>query len=153
MDTMWRLVEAEEGRRKKLQYRFFKKPGSTPLVTPMRSAQSINGKIATLSQEVFRILTNCSRDVTRDEEVELLETFTKRLQVSGYPCKVASKIVRNGTTNFLRRLERQKQGKGPLHRPEEDGRVERRLAKVVGKDRWYRRQGSSGGKDQMCGDG
>ena len=30
LDTMWKLVEAGEGRRKKLQYRFFKKPGSTP---------------------------------------------------------------------------------------------------------------------------
>ena len=79
LDTMWRLVEAETGERKKVEYRFFKKPGSSPLVTPYRSAQSTNGKIASLSQEVYRILSNCSREIARAEQVELLETFCKRL--------------------------------------------------------------------------
>ena len=109
----------------------------------MRSAQSLNGKIATLSQEVYRVLSNCSKDIKREEQVELLEEFTNRLQVSGYPPRTAGKILRNGITNFLRRLEKEKRGQLPLHRPEEYGKLERRMAKVVGKDRWFRRSKAS----------
>ena len=42
-------------------------------------------------------------------------------------------------------VEKERRGQGPLHRPEEDGKLERRLAKVVGRDRWFRKSSESTG--------
>ena len=72
LDTTWRLV-GDKGSRKQIAYRFYKKPVSSRMLTPYRSAQSHNGKVAQLSQEVFRILSNCNEFVTLEERMELLE--------------------------------------------------------------------------------
>ena len=75
LDTMFRMEEAGAGCRRRVAYKFYKKPVSTKYVTPYRSAQAINGKIATLSQDVFRILANCSDSVRPEERAELLDQF------------------------------------------------------------------------------
>ena len=95
---MWKMVGGAEGTgsRRRKGYMFYKKPVSSKLVTPYRSAQATNAKIASLSQDVFRTLANCNYGVSIDEQVELLEVFSERLRVSGYPWKVAARILRNG---------------------------------------------------------
>merc|ERR1711888_198478 len=66
LDTCWRMTD-DEGWGRRIQYRFFRKPLSSKWVTPYNSAQPINSKIATQSQDTFRILNNCSKDVTKEE--------------------------------------------------------------------------------------
>ena len=83
-----------------MEYRFFRKPLSSDWVTPFNSAQPMNGKMATLSQDVFRMLNNCSLDITRTERVEILESFCSRLRFNGYPPRTAARILRNDILNF-----------------------------------------------------
>ena len=71
------------GERKQVAYKFYKKPVSTRLLTPYRSAQSFNGKMATLSQEVFRVMSNSNEMVTTEERFEMLEDLSDRLKISG----------------------------------------------------------------------
>ena len=49
--------------------------------------------------------------------------------------------MRNGILNYERRVVKEHMGRGPIHRQEEDGRVEGRLTKLVGKDSWFRKGG------------
>ena len=107
-------------------------------MTPFRSAQALNGKIATLSQDMFRIQANCNGLVTEKERVELTEDFCDRLQASGYPYKVAAKIVRNGLLNYVGKVEKAEKNNEWFHRPEEDGQVERRISKMTGRSNWFR---------------
>merc|ERR1712082_311127 len=81
--------------RRKIQYRFYRKPMATNLVTDFNLAHSLNWKIATLSQDVYRILANCSPDTEMVEKCTLLEDFINRLKVSSYPTKKAAKIITN----------------------------------------------------------
>ena len=67
--------------RRKIQYRFYRKPMATNLVTDFNSAHSLNSKIATLSQDVYRILANCSPDTETVEKCTLVEDFIDRLKV------------------------------------------------------------------------
>merc|ERR1712208_250415 len=66
LDTVWKLFE-NGGGKKFLGYKFYKKPISSRWVTPFRSAQGLNGKISTLSQDVFRVLSNSNWTVTSKE--------------------------------------------------------------------------------------
>merc|ERR1711888_132081 len=61
LDSQWRLQDQEGGGKRKIDDLFFKKPVSSSMVTPYRSAQPLNGKVASLSQDVVRILYNCEK--------------------------------------------------------------------------------------------
>ena len=60
------------------------------------------------------------------------------MEVSGYPVSVASTNVRNGLLNYTRRVQREKDGKGRLHRPAEEGSSLRRRRKFCGKTSLFR---------------
>ena len=118
LDTSWKTVENGGGRRL-VGYKFYKKPVSSVFVTPFHSAQALNGKISSLSQDVFRIQSNCNFAVTQEERVELVEVFCDRLRWSGYPYKVAAKIVRNGLINYLSKMDKAERNLTMFHRSEE----------------------------------
>ena len=65
-------------------------------------AHSLNSEIATLSQDAYRILANCSPDTETVEKCNLLEVFIDRLKISSYPAKVAAKIITNGIITHKR---------------------------------------------------
>ena len=88
--------------RRKIQYRFYRKPMATNLVTDFKSAHSMNSKMATLTQDVYRVLANCSPDTEMVEKCILLEAFIDRLKISNYPPKVAKKIITNGIITHRR---------------------------------------------------
>ena len=115
------------GERKQIGYRFYKKEVSSRLLTPYRSAQAFNGKMATLSQEVFRVLSNCNEVVTMVEKKELLEDLSDRMRVSGYPAKVAGKVMMNGLKCYYSKLEKARKSGKMFHRPENEGKIERKI--------------------------
>ena len=143
---MWKMVGGAEGTgsRRRKGYMFYKKPVSSKLVTPYRSAQATNAKIASLSQDVFRTLANCNYGVSIDEQVELLEVFSERLRVSGYPWKVAARILRNGIVCYNKKKSKAVAENMMFHRPEEDSRLERRWSKLMGRSMWFKPKSKSG---------
>ena len=123
--------------RRKIQYRFYRKPMATNLVTDFNSAHSLNSKIATLSQDVYRILANCSPDTETVEKCTLLEDFIERLKVSSYPAKVAAKIITNGIITHKRAEEREANRERNRHRLGEEGRKERNIKKISLRENWF----------------
>merc|ERR1712055_1194187 len=85
---------------RKICYRYYRKPMATKLVTDFNSAHSMNAKVATLSQDVYRHLSNCSPDTEMAEKCNILESFIDRLIISHYPPKVIKKIT---TTDWERK--------------------------------------------------
>ena len=70
LDCAWKMVGGLVGEeRRSVGYKHFKKLMSSKWVTPHRSAQGMNGKIATLSQDVFRLLSNSNWAVSKEEKV------------------------------------------------------------------------------------
>ena len=130
------------GQKNKIEYLFYKKLVSTNLVTPYRSAQPLNGKVASLAQDAVRILSNCDRGANHAEVMECLEKFATRLQRSGYPVDLVGRIVRSGIISYERRLRNEISGKKRIHRHESEGKSERLSAKVSGKSSWFRRRKS-----------
>ena len=122
LDSQWRLQDQEGGGKRKIDYLFFKKPVSSSMVTPYRSAQPLNGKVATLSQDVVRLLSNCEKGTDHSDVMYCMEKFTMRLQRSGYPVELARRIMRSGIISYERRLRRELAGAGRIHRPEEEGK-------------------------------
>ena len=51
--------------------------------------------------------------------------------------KMAMKILRNGILNYERKLAKEVQGRGRVHRPEEEGKSARRVKKFCGKSSWF----------------
>ena len=125
LDTSWKVMDQEGGGRRRISYLFYKKGVSTNWVTPYKSAQPLNSKVASLSQDVYRIISNCEKDVPRDEVVKCLDKFCARLKLSGYPIRLAGRIVRNGLLCYSKRLLREKSGGSRIHRPETEGRQQR----------------------------
>ena len=69
-----------------------------------------------------------------------MEEFSRRLEASGYPIRVAGRIIRNGIVNYSRKVEKERKGEGNIHRQEDEGKLERRMGKLLGKNNWFRKQ-------------
>ena len=132
LDTVMKMEEKGEvvGRMRRLQYRFYRKPMATDLVTDYHSAHSLNSKIATLTQDVYRIISSCSPETELEERKAHLEKFTRRLRLSHYPPSISAKMISNGIVTNKRALEREARKERNRHRLGEEGLVERRLRKV-----------------------
>ena len=137
LDTSWKTMENGGGRRL-VGYKFFKKPISSKFVTPFHSAQTLNGKIASLSQDIFRMQSNGNFAVTKEERIELVESFCDRLRWSGYPWKVATRIVRSGLVNYQNKVKKAEEMGLMFHRAEGEGQMLRRRMKLAGKSNWFR---------------
>ena len=96
------------------------------------------GRLATLSQEVFRVLGNCNDEVTINEKLELLEEFSARMKISGYPHKIAGKVVLNGLKCYFSKVDKAERTNQMFHRQESEGKFERKLGKLAAKSNWFR---------------
>ena len=97
-------------------------------MTDYHSTHSLNSKIATLTQDVYRIMSNCSPETMLEEGSAHLEECTRRLRLSHYLPSISAKIILNGVVTYKRALEREKRKERKLHRLGEEGLVERILA-------------------------
>ena len=70
--------------------------------------------------------------------VEMLDKFSRRLQLSGYPLKLVERILKNGIVCFERKTKKFKDEGREFHRPEDDGKIGRRIGKMMRKSRWFR---------------
>ena len=68
----------------RILFEHFEKPMKSNLVVQRRSALSENVKVASLTQEVVRVMLNCSEDLSDDIRVEHLNKLSVKLKTSGY---------------------------------------------------------------------
>ena len=84
-----------------------------------KSAIQQNQKRNIITQEVIRILKNCSRELPWEVKVKLLEQLSLRLQYSGYDMKFRREVIDSGIKAYRKMVDNDKQGVIPLHRTRE----------------------------------
>ena len=87
---------------------------------------------------MFRVMGNCNKMVTHDEKMELLEDLSDRLRLSGYPPRVAGKIMLNGLKCSFSKVDKAAKSQVMFHRQEGDGRFERKMGKLAARSTWFK---------------
>lgn len=115
-----------------LAYKFFSKPMSSRYVVLEQSAWAWSAKSASLAQEVQRRLQNTARDLPLQVDLDILNTFHKKLTRSGYHREQVRIIIESGITGFAN-----KQRRGQTHRSPNEIQMDRELRKILEKSSWY----------------
>ena len=125
-----------------IMYEFYSKSMASKTVIHARSAVSWSTKRTVLTQEVLRVLLNCSRLLPWERVVENVNEMVLRMQYSGYSKKFRYEVVDSALKAFRARQRAEREGERPLHRPKEWRKVEREKEKSERKSNWYKRGGN-----------
>ena len=101
-------------------YEHFVKPMKSNLVVQRRSALSENTKVASLTQEVVRVMLNCSEDLEDSKRVEHINNLSVKMKTSGYNTQFIRKVMLAGIKSYEKklknsRLEKTSKNYAPLH--------------------------------------
>ena len=126
-------------------YEYFEKPMSSNLVLEKCSALSENTRVSSLSQEVVRVLLNCSEDLEDEDRLKHLEHLCTKMKTSGYNTPYIRKLMVNGIKSYEKKLARSKLDKNdknfaPLHLSKKYNANNRRDNKLLAKNKWYKAQ-------------
>ena len=124
-----------------IMHEFYSKDVSSNLVVHARSALSWPVKRTVLSQEMLRVLLNCSIGLPWEQVIVHANRLMLRVQFSGYTKKFRYQVVRSALKAYDEIRSQHERGKRPLHRPYEWKRQERDAAKTTKKLGWYRKGG------------
>ena len=100
-------------------HEFYYKDVASRSVINARSALPWSCKRTILTQEVLRILLNCSRELPWEVVVAHVNHMMLRLQYSGYDQKFRKEVVRSALAAYNRLVELDANGEKPLYRPRE----------------------------------
>ena len=95
-------------------------------------------KMAILSNELVRILSNVHRDVIEDEIEEIVEHYTSQLKTSGYNRKQAKETVVCGLVGWRRKLERREKANQNQYLEAKESLEQRTHDKLLEKTNWYK---------------
>ena len=121
---------------------FFEKPMSTNLVLHVKTAQSQNTKLSSLTQEVVRRLLHTSKHLPKSNRLENLDRLSVKMMTSGHKQEFARKVMITGIVKFERKVKRSalpsnhKEYK-PLHLGTHWNSLGRWKSKVLGVDTWF----------------
>ena len=139
---LWKEREPVPGEpdqmRETLRYAFFEKEMSNPQVMDVNSALPHKVKVATLTQEGVRGLCNSSRELPTSHKCQILTTYMRKLQASGYNQCLRANILEGAVTTFLKKCKAEQLGIQPVHRLGSHNLEERRRTKLQGKTEWFR---------------
>ena len=98
MKVWLEVEEIKEGREKglvKVLYEYFYKEMASKAVIDARTAMPLRSKRTILTQEVVRILRNCSRRLPWSAVCNHVEGFCARIQFSGHTHEMRSQVVKS----------------------------------------------------------
>ncbi|PFX11602.1 hypothetical protein AWC38_SpisGene24595 [Stylophora pistillata] len=120
---------------------FYYKDVASRSVINARSALPWSCKRTILTQEVLRILLNCSRELRWEVVVAHFNHMMLRLQFSGYDQKFRKEVVRSALAAYNRLVELDANGEKPLYRPRGWKAHERARERTKRRDNWFRKGG------------
>ena len=125
-----------------IMYEFYSKSMASKAVINARSALNWSTKRTVLTQEVLRVLLNCSKMLPWERVVENVNEMVLRMQYSGYSKKFRYEVVDSALKAYREREKADREGERPLHRPKEWRKEEREQEKIGKKCSWYKRGGN-----------
>lgn len=125
----------------KIVHEYYAKEVSSNAVIHAQSALSWQVKRSVLSQEVLRVLLNCSEDVPWEDKARHASKMVLRMQYCGYTKKFRYEVVASALKAYDAIQEHARNGERPLYRPYEWNREERDREKSEKRLGWYRKGG------------
>ena len=139
VESREKKTERQVGKVSVIMYEFHSKCMASKAVINARSALSWSTKRTVLTQEVLRVLINCSKLLPWERVVENGSEMVLRMQYSGYSKKFRYEVVDSALKAYKTRNEADQEGVQPLHRPKDWRKDEREQEKVRKKNDWYKR--------------
>lgn len=116
---------------------FYVKEVSSKSVIDASSALPMSVKRTVMTQEILRILLNCSINLPWETLAKHVSNMTLRMQFSGYGKGFRHQVVKSALSAYETLLEKAHNGERPLYRPREWKREERDREKRTKAQRWY----------------
>lgn len=121
-----------------VMHEFYSKEVASKAVVHQRSALSKQCKRIIMTQEVPRVLLNCSRLLPWEQTVSHVNSMVVRMQYSGYDQQFRYEVVRSAIDAYRRILAMDQQGIRPFYREKEWKKAERESEKKKKKRTWYK---------------
>lgn len=112
-----------------VMHEFYSKEVASKAVVHQRSALSKQCKRIIMTQEVLRVLLNCSRLLPWEQTVSHVNSMVVRMQYSGYDQQFRYEVVRSAIDAYRRILAMDQQAIRPLYREKEWKKAERESEK------------------------
>ena len=140
-ETLNNTDDKERNKKKRIMYEHYRKEMASKMTIHARSALPHNQKRNILTQEVIRILKNCSQELPWEIKAKHIEDLSVRMQFSGHNKKMRKEVIKSGIKAFRTMEANDKAGTTPLHRPREWQRNAREKMKRIKKENWYKKGG------------
>ena len=123
-------------------YEHYVKPITSKHVINYNSALCLNTKRTILTQQLLKVMLNCSSNLPWEVTVSHLTHFVNRMQLSGYNKKFRYEIVLSMLHAFNSIKAEVERGIRPMYRSREWKKAERRKSKISKKKTWYQKGGN-----------
>ena len=117
-----------------IMHEYYYKEVATKAVINSRAAVPEKMKRTVLTQEIVRILRNCSQLLPWDDVCKHVEEFSMRIQYSGYNETYRAQVVKSALNAYDLILDKDQRGEEPLYRPREWRKVERAMERRAKKE-------------------
>ena len=121
-----------------LRYKFYEKASANPKVLDAASAMPHRVKIASMMQEGVRRLCNTSRELGDLVKADILSTFMRKLQLSGYGQSTRANILEGAVKTFRMKERAEALGVQPVHHLSTHNQEQRRRDKMTAERDWYK---------------
>ena len=128
----------------RIMHEHYSKEVASKAVVHARSALPWKTKRTIHTQEVIRILRNCSEHLPANVTRTHVSDYVARMQYCGYTRDFRAEVVESAMKAFDSMLEKDANGTEPLYRPREWKKVERARKRRSRRTEWFR----GGGKEK-----
>ena len=126
--------------KKEIRYSFYEKEVNTPYCIMEKSAMAERSKISSLSQDVIRRLQNNCKDTCQAEKNAIIETYIRKLKISGYSKSQIKEIISSGLKGYVTKVERAEEEGRSFHRGATQTLAGRQKKKLTQKTNWYKKK-------------
>ena len=132
-----------------LMHEHYSKDVSSKAVINARSAIPWRNKRTILTQEVLRILRNCSDQLPWSTTCDHVSVFTARMQYSGYSEQFRAEVVRSALHAYDEMKDKDRKGEVPFYRGRDWRRVERAEERRAKKGGWFKKRGDGSSNETV----
>ena len=127
---------------KQISYSFYKKGVARCSIIPANSGMPEGIKRQTITNELIRRISNCSRNQPETETFikDATNDYMEAMYISGYDEKTRKETVVSAFKGMAGKLRQASEEGKPLHRHKEEGAGERFKKKISAKSSWFNKR-------------
>ena len=135
------LAKRTKDEKRVVMYEYYEKEISSKWMIHAEAALAMQTKRTILTQQLLRVLLNCSQDLPWEHKTEKANKMMMKLQYSGYGQEFRHDVAKSAISAFNKIVEEEEDGIRPMFRPRGFEATERKEAKARKKKEWYSKGG------------